>query len=240
MRGRTGSEQLEFQQSKDKTAARANSPSLSFLWTPRSIFLPGAPCFCGGCESSWTPCPPRQNLPDLPPAARKRPRGLRSSRSPWGGSSHLLLSFLFMLPGGEGGSYKSEARLLPLHHCSSFLAPWELGPPRCLGRKEELPLPTQPQARGKEEAGERPKVPPPPTWGSLQAEVSGAAGPHPQSPGGLSLSPPSFDLQTRDSLFCHCHASIKALFKENVPNMTHLCTHTQKQSLYFCKDILNV
>ena len=147
MRGRTGSEQLEFQQSKDKTAARANSPSLSFLWTPRSIFLPGAPCFCGGCESSWTPCPPRQNLPDLPPAARKRPRGLRSSRSPWGGSSHLLLSFLFMLPGGEGGSYKSEARLLPPHHCSSFLAPWELGPPRCLGRKEELPLPTQPQAR---------------------------------------------------------------------------------------------
>lgn len=142
--------------------------------------------------------------------------------------------------GGEGGSYKSEAQLLPPHHSSIFLAPWELGPPRRLGRKEELPLPTQPQARGKEEAGERPKVPPPPTWGSLQAEVSGAAGPHPQSPGGLSLSPPSFDLQTRDSLFCHCHASIKALFKENVPNMTHLCTHTQKKSLYFCKDILNV
>lgn len=145
-----------------------------------------------------------------------------------------------MLPGGEGGSYKSEAQLLPPHHCSSFLARWELGPPRRLGRKEELPLPTQPQARGKEEAGERPKVPPPPTWGSLQAEVSGAAGPHPRSPtpGGLSLSPPSFDLQTRDSLFCHCHASIKALFKENKPNMTHLCTHTQKKSLYFCQDIL--
>ena len=184
--------------------------------------------------------PPRQNLPDLPPAARERLRGLRSSGSPWGGSSHLLLSFLFMLPGGEGGSYKSEAQLLPPHHSSIFLAPWELGPPRRLGRKEELPLPTQPQARGKEEAGERPKVPPPPTWGSLQAEVSGAAGPHPQSPGGLSLSPPSFDLQTRDSLFCHCHASIKALFKENVPNMTYLCTHTQKKSLYFCKDVLNV
>lgn len=57
-----------------------------------------------------------------------------------------------------------------------------------MGRKEELPLPAQAQARGKEEAEERPKVPPPPTWGSLQAEVSGAAGPHSQSPSGLSIS----------------------------------------------------
>lgn len=89
----------------------------------------------------------------------------------------------------------------PPHQCSSFLAPWELGPPLCLGRKEELPLPTQPQARGKEEAGERPKVPPPPTRGSLQAEVSGAAGPHPQSPSGLSLYLPHLSV-SRPVILC--------------------------------------
>lgn len=99
------------------------------------------------------------------------------------------------------GSFKSVAQLLPPHQCSSFLAPWELGPPRCLGRKEELPLPTQPQARGKEEAGERPKVPPPPTRGSLQAEVSGAAGPHPQSPSGLSLYLPHLSV-SRPVILC--------------------------------------
>lgn len=87
------------------------------------------------------------------------------------------------------GSCKSLAQLLLPHQCSSFSAPWELGPPRCLGRKEELPLPTQPQARGKEEAEERPKFPPPPTWGSLQAEVSGAAAPTPVTQRSLSISP---------------------------------------------------
>lgn len=125
--------------------------------------------------SPTLPCSPRETQ-----ALRELPVSLGRVLSP-------LAVFPVHASWGGRGSYKSEAQLLPPHHCSSFLAPWELGPPRRLGRKEELPLPTQPQARGKEEAGERPKVPPPPTWGSLQAEVSGAAGPHPQSPGGLYL-----------------------------------------------------
>lgn len=103
--------------------------------------------------------------------------------------------------GAWRGSCESLAQLLLPHQCSSFLAPWELGPPQCLGRKEELPLPTQPQARGKEEAEERPKFPPPPTWGSLQAEVSGAAGLHPQSPHGLSLYLPHLSV-SRPVILC--------------------------------------
>lgn len=112
-------------------------------------------------------------------------------RAPWGGSSHLLLSFLFMFPVGGGrraGVLQEYGSAPPLPQDSSFSAPRELGPPRCLGRKEELPLPTHPQARGKEEAGERPKAPLPHT-GIPSAEVSGTAGsPTLKSPGGLSIS----------------------------------------------------
>lgn len=89
----------------------------------------------------------------------------------------------------QGGSRPSSSAAFPLGG-SSFLAPQRIGglePPLSLGRKEELPLPTTP-GRGKEEAGEKRGEGPLPRRGSLQAEVSGAAGPHPQPPA-CTLSP---------------------------------------------------
>lgn len=132
-------------------------PQPSCLWTPWSIFLPGGPLLEPAAPHPTRLVGASPNLPRQPWGP-----GLRRSWSLWGGSSHLLLSFLFMLPEGEGVP-QERGSAPPQSPASSFFAPWELGPPRRWGRKEELPLPTQPQARGKEEAGERPEAPLPPS-----------------------------------------------------------------------------
>lgn len=153
--------------------------------------------------STWRPLllPPLPEEPhslpawSVPPTLPTQPeaQGLRAARSVWGGSPHLLLSFLFMLPGGGGvdAILQKPGSAPPASPMLQLLSPLGAGASSVLGKERGTAPPHPPQARGKEEAGERPKVPPPPTWGSLQAEVSGAAGPYPQSPRGLSLSPSS-------------------------------------------------
>lgn len=94
-----------------------------------------------------------------------------------------------MLPGGgAGGVLQESGSASPLSPVLQLRSSLGAGASSVLGKERGTAPPHPGQARGKEEAGERPKVPPPPTWGSLQAEVSGAAGPHPQSPSGLSIS----------------------------------------------------
>lgn len=187
-------------ESEDRTQALIQtapaSPALDSLkhlstWSPRlRPLLPEEPHTL-----------PAYLVPPNPPTQLEA-QGFGALQSLWVGSSHLLLSFLFMLPGGGGveGILQESCSAPPTSSMLQLLSPLGAGASSAgkeRGTAPPHPAPGQGEGRGWGET----KGPPPPTWGSLQAEVSGAAGPHPQSPSGLALYLPYLSV-SRPVILC--------------------------------------
>lgn len=167
------------------------------LLSPRSIWVTWCPCSCGCPRPRGAPGFPRPPQPSQA-AGAQRLRALPLSLG-------RVLSPLAVFP--VHASWCGGGGLAGVWLCSSpfpmlqLLSPLGAGASSVLGKERGTapphPAPGQGEGRGWGET----KGPPSPTWGSLRAEVSGAAGPHPQAPSGLSLYLPHLSV-SRPVILC--------------------------------------